>query len=129
MSEQILTGRGDRVNAVEALVLRRQVAVLPRQVRGLDLEPADRVVSAGLPRAWWAAFFVTPATLLRWHRNLVARRWSYLSRRPGRPLVSAQVRELVLRLARGIRRGDAGASRVSWPVWGTGWCPAVFGSS
>jgi hypothetical protein len=105
MSEQILTGRGDRVNAVEVLVLRRQVAVLRRQVRGLDLEPADRVVLAGLPRAWWAAFFVTPATLLRWHRNLVARRWSYLSRRPGRPLVSAQVRELVLRLARGIRLG------------------------
>ena len=100
----ILTARGDRANAVEVLVLRHQVAVLRRQVRRLDLEPADRVVLAGLsrllPRARWAAFFVTPATLLRWHRNLVARRWTYLTRTPGRPPVGAQVRELVLRLAR-----------------------------
>src|SRR5438309_5506448 len=99
----ILTARGERANAVEVLVLRHQVAVLRRQVRRLDLEPADRVVLAGLsrllPRARWAAFFVTPATLLRWHRSLVARRWTY-PRQPGRPPVTAQVRELVLRLAR-----------------------------
>jgi transposase InsO family protein len=84
--------------------LRHQVAVLRRQVRRLDLEPVDRVVLAGLskllPRARWAAFFVTPATLLGWHRNLIARRWTYPSRRPGRPPVTAEVRELVLRLAR-----------------------------
>jgi putative transposase len=89
---------------VEVLVLRHQVAVLRRQVRRLDLEPADRAVLAGLsrllPRARWAAFFVIPATLLRWHRNLIARRWTYPPRRPGRPPVTAEVRELVLRLAR-----------------------------
>jgi transposase InsO family protein len=100
----ILLARGDRANAVEVLVLRHQVAVLRRQVRRLDLEPADRAVLAGLsrllPRARWATLFVTPATLLRWHRNLIARRWTYPSRRPGRPTVTAQVRELVLRLAR-----------------------------
>src|SRR3954447_24463451 len=45
-------------------------------------------------------FFVTPATLLRWHRNLVARRWTYQTRGPGRPPVTAALRELVLRLAR-----------------------------
>src|SRR2546421_9723458 len=99
----ILMARGDGANAVEVLVLRHQVAVLRRQVRRLDLEPADRAVLAGLSRllpwARWAAFFVTPATLLRWHRSLVARRWTY-SRRPGRPPVTAQMRELVLRLAR-----------------------------
>ena len=100
----ILTTRGERTNAVEVLVLRHQVVVLRRQVRGLDLEPVDRAVLAGLsrllPRARWVAFLVTPATLLRWHRNLIARWWTYPPRRRGRPPVTAEVRELVLRLAR-----------------------------
>jgi putative transposase len=91
-------------SAVEVLVLRHQVAVLRRHVRRLDLEPADRAVLAGLSRLLlrvrWAASFVTPATLLRWHRCLIARRWTYPSRRPVRPPVIVQVRELVLRLAR-----------------------------
>src|SRR5256714_12389914 len=101
----ILTARGERANAVEVLVLRHQVAVLRRQVRRLDLEPADRAVLAGLskllPRGRWAAFFVAPATLLRWHRALIARRWTYPRRTLGRPPVTAQVPELVLRLGRG----------------------------
>ena len=100
----ILLARGDHANAVEVLVLRHQVAVLRRQVRRLDLEPADRAVLAGLsrllPRVRWAAFFVTPATLLRWHRALIARRWTYPRRGPGRPSVTAELRELVLWLAR-----------------------------
>jgi len=48
-----------------------------------------------LPRIRWAAFFVTPATLLRWRRTLVAGRWTYPTRRPGRPPVTA-VRGLLL---------------------------------
>lgn len=100
----ILVALGERTSAVEVLVVRHQVAVLRRQVRRLDLEPADRVVLAGLsrllPRLRWAAFFVTPATLLRWHRALVTRRWTYPARRPGRPPANAHVRELVVRLAR-----------------------------
>ena len=94
----ILLARGDRANAVEVLVLRHQVAVLRRQVRRLDLEPCDRTVLTGLsrllPRARWAAFFVTPATLLRWHRNLIARRWTYPPRRPG--LYRSETRSRVL---------------------------------
>ncbi|WP_240742291.1 helix-turn-helix domain-containing protein [Micromonospora zingiberis] len=100
----ILLARGGHANAVEVVVLRHQVAVLHRQVRRLDLEPVDRAVLAGLsrllPRARWSTFLVTPATLLRWHRNLIARRWTYPRRQPGRPPVTAEVRELALRLAR-----------------------------
>jgi putative transposase len=69
---QMLTqlARDGGAKDVELLVLRHQVAVLRRQVHRPDLEPADRVVLAALsrllPRTRWSAFFVTPATLLRW---------------------------------------------------------------
>jgi putative transposase len=95
----VLGMRGERANEVEILVLRHQVAVLRRQVKRLDLEPSDRAVLSALSRPRWAAFLVTPAALLRWHRNLTARKWTYPRRRPGRPPVQAQIRELVLRLA------------------------------
>jgi putative transposase len=52
-----------------------------------------------LPRPRWSAFFVTPATLLRWHRQLINRCWIYPRRQPGRPSVTAEIRRLVLRLA------------------------------
>ena len=87
---------------VEIAVLRHQVEVLRRQVTRLDLEPADRAVlallSRVLPRARWSAFAVTPATILRRHRELVRRRWTYP--KVGRPPLDEEVRDLVLRLAR-----------------------------
>src|SRR5260370_24726629 len=87
---------------VEIAVLRHEREVLRRQVHRLDLEPADRatlaVLSRLLPRARWSAFVVAPATILRWHRDLVRRRWTYP--RLGRPPVPNQIRELVLRVAR-----------------------------
>src|SRR3954467_14711980 len=102
---QMLTqlARDGGAKDVELLVLRHQVAALRRQVHRPDLEPADRVVLAALsrllPRPRWAAFFVTPATLLRRHRELISRHWTYPHTRAGRPPVDKQVRELVLRLA------------------------------
>jgi putative transposase len=100
----VLRMRSRRANEIELLVLRHQLRVLERQVGRPRFEPADRVLLAALshalPRTLWPSFLVTPATLLRWHRELVARRWSYPHRRPGRPATSADVRELVLRLAR-----------------------------
>ena len=53
-----------------------------------------------LPRRSWSAFSVRPETLLHWHRQLVARRWTYPHRPPGRPPIGCEVRGLVVRLAR-----------------------------
>jgi putative transposase len=102
---QMLTqlARDGGAKDVEILVLRHQVAVLRRQAHRPVLEPADRMVLAVLsrllPRPRWPVFFVTPATLLRWHRELIARRWTYPHARSGRPPVATQIRDLVLRLA------------------------------
>lgn len=70
-----------------------------------QLTQADRALLAAfggvLPRqAWKRSLFVSPGTLLRWHRELVARRWTYPHRRPGRPTTTVEVREFVVRLAR-----------------------------
>jgi putative transposase len=53
-----------------------------------------------LPRERWAAFLVTPSTLLRWHRELVARRWTYPHTGRSRPGLDPPVVDLVVRLAR-----------------------------
>jgi hypothetical protein len=95
--------RGESAKDVELMVLRHEVMVLRRQVSRPALQPADRMLLAALsrrlPRARWGVFFVTPATVLRWHRELVARRWTFPHRRQGRPSVGRELRALVLRLA------------------------------
>src|SRR5205823_3041965 len=69
------------------------------------------------PRRRWSSFFVTPDTLLRWHRRLAARRLTYPGRSPGRPPVRGEVRELVLRLARENPRWGYQriAGELAWP--------------
>jgi transposase InsO family protein len=88
---------------VEIAVLRHQLMVLRRQVARPRYTPADRLVLATLarllPRERWVAFLVTPATLLRWHRELVARRWTYRRTGRGRTGLDQQIVDLVVRLA------------------------------
>jgi putative transposase len=99
-----LLGRRRRSKELEILVLRHELAILRRQASQPKLTRADRALlaawSRSLPRAAWAGFPVTPETLLRWHRQLVARRWTYSHARPGRPRLASSLRTLILRLAR-----------------------------
>jgi putative transposase len=89
---------------LEIVVLRHELAVLRRQVARPRLDEGDRVFLAAasrlLNRASRPSFVVSPETLLGWHRRLVRGRWTYARRRPGRPALSSELRELVLRLAR-----------------------------
>jgi putative transposase len=97
----VLFGRSERAKELEILVLRHELQVLRRQVGRPRLRSADRVLLAALgqllPRP--RSFLVQPATLLRWHRDLVRRRWTYAGRRPGRPPLAARTQQLILRLA------------------------------
>jgi hypothetical protein len=91
-------------NEIEIAVLRHQLAVLRRQVARPRYTPADRLLLATLarllPRERWLVFLVTPSTLLRWHRELVARRWTYPHTGRGSRELDQQVVDLVVRLAR-----------------------------
>jgi hypothetical protein len=96
--------RSERSKELEILVLRHQLRVLRRQVARPRLRPVDRLLLAALgrslPRRAWSTLSVSPATLLRWHRELVARRWTYSRRTVGRPRTDRGISEFVPRLAR-----------------------------
>jgi putative transposase len=98
-----LLGRPRRSKELEILVLRHELAILRRQASRPTLTRADRVLLASLSRSLarpaWTVFTFKPETLLRWHRQLIARRWTYAHRRPGRPPLERSLRELILRLA------------------------------
>jgi hypothetical protein len=92
----------------EVLLLRHQLRVLQRQVRRPRWQSGDRLLLAALsrrlPRTAWASFLVRPETILRWHRELVRRKWAAIGRRPrcrhGRPPLPGECQQLIPRLAR-----------------------------
>jgi putative transposase len=94
----LLRRRSEGFKELEIVVLRHELSVLRRQAGRPQLTMADRLLLAAasrlLPRSNWRSFMVRPATLLRWHRRLVAGRWTYGGRR-GRPPVGEEIRALV----------------------------------
>jgi putative transposase len=99
--------RSDLSKDVELLVLRHENQVLRRQLSGrLRRDHADRLWLTALSRLvnrrrWSDVFPVTPATILRWHRDLIARKWTYTDRRrPGRPSTGVSIKTLIVRMAR-----------------------------
>ena len=98
----ILLGRSSASKNSELLVLRHEVAVLRRANPRPRLDWADRAVLAALIRLLPARLrmhrLVTSGTILRWHRRLIARKWTYLHR-TGRPPVSTDIAMLIERLA------------------------------
>ena len=96
--------RSDLEREAEHLVLRHQLKVLSRGVRRPPLRMRDRMLLAAasriLPRERWNVFIVTPRTVLRWHRELVRRKWTYRRGKPGRPALDPETVELIARLAR-----------------------------
>ncbi len=100
-----LLARSDRAKDAEILILRHQVAVLQHQVETPQLPRADRAVLAALARLLPRSrlrrlrLIVSPRTLLRWHADLVRRKWPYPRRVPGRPRTTKTIRVLVLETA------------------------------
>jgi putative transposase len=98
-----LHGMDDVAKDAEILVLRHQLVVLGRQVTRPGFWWADRALVAAfarlVPRERWAAFVVTPETILRWHGALARRYWTYAHRRSGRPALPGETVELIVGLA------------------------------
>jgi putative transposase len=120
--------RSDVSKDVELLVLRHENQVLRRHLGGRPRwDQVDRLWLTALSRLvnrrlWSEIFPVTPATILRWHRHLVSRKWTYTDRRrPGRPSTGASIKTLILRMARqnptwGHRRIQGELARLGYTI-------------
>ena len=99
----LMLARDDTAKNVESLVLRHEIAVQRRHNPRPAMTWVDRALLSTLSRLLPVNLrrlqLVSPRTLLRWHAQLVARRWTYPRRQPGRPPVAQPIRALVLRMA------------------------------
>ena len=103
LSLALLVLRTSGSKEIEILVLRHELDILRRQQSRPLLDAVDRAWLAALSRLLakdrWSAFFVRPETLLRWHRRLVARHWTYPRCRPGRPPIGEELVTLIVAMA------------------------------
>ena len=103
LSLVLLVLRRSESKEIEILVLRHELEILRRNQARPRLEPADRAWLAALSRLLarerWSAFSVRPETLLRWHRRLIARHWTYPHRQLGRPPIADELATLIVRMA------------------------------
>ena len=97
-------GDRERELELELLVLRHELMVLRRKVGRPKLRRSDKVfltaLSRVLPRRRWSSFIVAPGTLLRWHGELVKRKWTFKTRPVGRPSVDPKLANLIVRMAK-----------------------------
>jgi putative transposase len=121
-----LARRQETWKTAEILILRHQLAVLQRrQPRRTTVDWADRALFATLPgvipraRRQGLRLLVTPDTIVRWHRDIVRRRWAArsMSGKTGRPVTRRNIQALVLRLAQENPEWGYRRSMASWPAW------------
>jgi putative transposase len=133
-----LARREGALKDAEIMLLRHQLAVLQRQqAHRPRLTWADRALIAALAgvitraRRAGLRLLVTPDTVLRWHRDLLRRRWAAKSRagRSGRPATRRHIRGLVLRMAGENPGWATGASTASWPASASALPPPQCGRS
>jgi hypothetical protein len=127
LGQILLMSRTSSTKDIELIVLRHEVAILRRTNPRPRLDWADRAMFAALiqrlPRALRAHRLVTPNTILRWHRRLVRRRWTY-PHRTGRPPIDDVLVALVVRRWRGRTRcGGTCGSKASCSSSATAWAP------
>lgn len=107
----------------ENMVLRHQLAVRERNAPRLKLRRRDRMFFAALSRILsrerWEVFSFSRRTLLRWHRELVAKKWTYTHEKMGRPPIAAELRALIISMAK--NSSDWGCYRVKGELQGLGY--------
>src|SRR5215470_16841853 len=113
----LIRSRSDAQLRAELLALRHQLRVMERKIGKPAWQPGDRILLAGLgrllPRSGFSSLLPRPETLLRWHRDLVRRKWAAFRQRPPRPRPARdpERRECVLKLA---RENPSNPPRQSW---------------